>query len=701
MRSFSEFRQKWRVRMKQAFRKLLYYLLITCYVVGNCVILPSSVSATSCQSVQFIFARGSGEDLDGPSYSAWRDSIDQKMHGALVSYGFYELGSAQYDGHQYPAVSVSDGFSGVTNLIGAAISGGELFNFGKSVDEGTAELKAYISNLSQQCPNTKFVLGGYSQGAMVISRTLGELDASRIVYVSTFGDPKLYLPEGKTQLLKKPDACYGRNLSNYRINVADCYAYEGVLGSYQPYQPEKYVDKLGTWCNKADIMCSSKISTKDHTSYVSENLYEEAASVIVSKVFDHFGVRETTSPTSSHDVAFLVDNTHSMDTKHERYGELVEGFAERVVGSGGRVALYEFGDLAQGVKTHEQCNFSCTLDEFKAGYDRIGSSGGDDRPESALSGLMTTMNSLDWTNGATKSVIVLTDAGFHNPDYDGTTLDAVVKRSLEIDPVNVFVIDASIYVGAYHNLIARTNGGFIKAESTVDDLLNQILLRPVAKLKLMEYYAEVGATLEFDASDSYAEDGSKLTFSWDLDGDGAFEENFAKSVISKKYNRPFDGFVQVKITDQQGNAATMSAHVRIDNDKTLEEKATIRNFSTQRTDGRNKISFSTTGSDVLLVTDNTPVGWVEVTSGAGEVVVDDLEESTKFALVPYSQSGVRGERYNFELYSEADSGNSPADPGENNGSVGSRPSNTNLDKKQAKLTDLPKVPNAGIYINDR
>ena len=34
-------------------------------------------------------------------------------------------------------------------MTGAAISGGELFDFGKSVDEGEAELKAYISSTAQ------------------------------------------------------------------------------------------------------------------------------------------------------------------------------------------------------------------------------------------------------------------------------------------------------------------------------------------------------------------------------------------------------------------------------------------------------------------------------------------------------------------------------------------------------------------------
>ena len=85
---------------------------------------------------------------------------------------------------------------------------------------------------SASCPGTKYVVGGYSQGAMVVSKALGSLNADRIIYAATFGDPKIYLPEGKGIL---PAACRGENLSDYRMYVPDCQAYKGLLGAYVPY----------------------------------------------------------------------------------------------------------------------------------------------------------------------------------------------------------------------------------------------------------------------------------------------------------------------------------------------------------------------------------------------------------------------------------------------------------------------------------
>lgn len=671
-------------------RKSCYYLLAISCIVNGEIVAMYPVSASGCSDVQFIFARGSGEDIGGPSYTAWHNEIDKQMQESTMSYSFYELGSATQNGHKYPAVAVSGGSSGLTNMIGAAISGGELFNFGKSVDEGVAELKSYLASTSQSCPKTKFVLGGYSQGAMLLSRTLGELDSTKIIYVSTFGDPKIYLPEGKMRFLKKPDACYGRNLSSYRINVSDCYAHEGVLGSYQPYQPEDYVGKIGTWCNKSDIMCSSRMSISDHTSYISDNLYAEAATTVVAKVFKFFNIHTAATLSPLHEVAFLVDNTASMKSRQQKYQDTIGNFAERIVKGGGRIALYEFGDLAQNVKTLERCGFGCKIEDFRQSYKNIGATGGGDDPESALSGLMTTMNSLQWTNGATKSIVLLTDNGYHNPDFDGVTLDDVVKRSLEIDPVNVYVINTGFGVEeAYGDLVVRTNGGFIKPDSNANDLSEQLLTRPVAKLKLTEYSAEPGDTLEFDASDSFAENGDKLRFDWDLDGDDIFEKQNADATITQTYPHSQDDFIQVKVTDTNQHSATMSARVKITKAEQVEESAKINEFSLRKGGDSNLANFTTTGTDVLLVANDTPLGWVEVSSGAGKFTIDDLAEETHFALIPYSAAGVRGERYDFEIGTHTSSTDASLDR--------EKPS---LDQISKNII-LPKVPNAGIYSKDR
>lgn len=67
----------------------------------------------------------------------------------------------------YPAVEVPlDG--GILDWAG----------FIGSVDQGTGALAAQYANFVAQCPGSKVVLAGYSQGAMVVHRNLLALDAS-------------------------------------------------------------------------------------------------------------------------------------------------------------------------------------------------------------------------------------------------------------------------------------------------------------------------------------------------------------------------------------------------------------------------------------------------------------------------------------------------------------------------------------------
>ena len=63
------------------------------------------------------------------------------------SYGIDDL--------DYPAVSVHNPI----NAIGAKISGGKAFAFGKSVSAGVTNLLSYYDAIMMSCPNTFWVLG--------------------------------------------------------------------------------------------------------------------------------------------------------------------------------------------------------------------------------------------------------------------------------------------------------------------------------------------------------------------------------------------------------------------------------------------------------------------------------------------------------------------------------------------------------------
>ena len=289
-----------------------------------CIPLATPVSAMSCDDIKIIFARGSGQTLGDKEYQYLKTELNSALAPRNdISYSFYELGSITQDGHQYPAVGL-DFF----NIISAAVSAGTAASYGDSAKEGSLELTTYISSISTSCPKTKFVLAGYSQGAQVITTSASKIDPSRIIYAATFGDPKLYLPEGEGI---DPPACHGQNLSDYRAYAPNCKTARGSLGAKNPYVESGWSGKLGLYCNDQDLVCGAglNLSAKDvsetsnflenikanamsgHTGYIAEGTIKKAVKTITDKISVTFPPKKVTStPTASINSLILLDYSY-------------------------------------------------------------------------------------------------------------------------------------------------------------------------------------------------------------------------------------------------------------------------------------------------------------------------------------------------------------------------------------------------------
>ena len=90
---------------------------------------------------------------------------------------------------RYRAVSVAN----FQTMFGAYISAGKYYEFGASVSDGVRLLRNYYSDVMAQCPQTKWVLAGYSQGAMVVAEAAKTFVADDVVYIGLFGDPQLFV----------------------------------------------------------------------------------------------------------------------------------------------------------------------------------------------------------------------------------------------------------------------------------------------------------------------------------------------------------------------------------------------------------------------------------------------------------------------------------------------------------------------------
>lgn len=442
-----------RPKIKQSTTKIkIRYLALAIMALTGALAaaMPHQVTrAESCPDLKVIFVRGSGgERYTSGHYLAFKEAMEAKLRTSNLLYEIDDL--------DYPAIGIDN----IGVLVGAYIGGGDSYEFGDSVHQGISNLVAAVNH---GCSTTKYVVAGYSQGALVVSDALAQMDASKVAYAATFGDPKIYLPEGAGPV---PAACAGQNLSEYRAYVPDCRAYRGLMGAKNPYVPQGYAGKVGTWCNKKDIFCSSYLSIRDHTHYVEDGLYEDASRKIFSKIAEQFGFQnEYTSP---HDTAILIDSTGSMSGLIDQYKAEAMNLAEQTLDAGGRVALYDYRDLGDGYSPVERCNFTtCTAESFQAGLNAISTDGGGDTPESLLSASFHVMQALDWNFGSTKSMVILTDAGYHSPDLDGITFYDVKRLSQQIDPVNFYIITTEENINTYQELAAATDGA---VAASVDDL---------------------------------------------------------------------------------------------------------------------------------------------------------------------------------------------------------------------------------------
>ena len=624
-----------------------------------CLPLATSTSAIDCDDVKFIFARGSGQKLEDEDYLVYKAAIKTELlrQKSNLKVGYYELGSSSQNDAKYPAVAL-DFFT----ILGSKISSGQAFSFGESVNEGIAELKNYTETISASCPHTKYVIAGFSQGAMVITNGLKDLNPDKFIYAATFGDPKLYLPEGRGII---PPACLGKNLSPYRIFAPNCRTYAGSLNAKKPYTSDGWEKKVGLWCKDKDLVCGAglKFSTPrnytnileqiiqsalaSHTRYTIDGIYTAAAKTIVEKVrqvYPKAFLTNATITSGNRDTVILIDDTGSMAPYIEKYKTEAKRLAEETLKDGGRIALYAYGDLNDH-KAIRLVDFGSTLNEFNDALETISALDGlgGDIPESFYAAVLDVLNQQEWRAGATKSIIVLTDAPALNPDRNGVTKEEVIARTIEIDPVNVYVVsDDPDAIDSYRDFTLSTSG---KIFDTIDTgSTDYLLIRPSAEFPLAEYVGKPNDEFSFTVKTT----GEIIKYEWDLDFDGVFEAETTIPTATMSYSSNASGFVQVKVTDK--NNLTSSASAKVDISSTEPILPTLQNLKVTQKGTSISISYdlgeNTIGSIISL--DDAMLGF----SDQNNLEITDIIKNTTLTLTPISADGLPGNPITGEIVFE-------------------------------------------------
>ncbi len=196
--------------------------------------LTPTAAAAQCSDVDVVFARGTSEPAGiGRVGQALVDSLQPQLGSRTVS--FY--------GVNYPATY---------DFLAAA--------------DGATDATNHIVSVAAQCPSTKFVLGGYSQGAAVVDMLLGIPPLG-----SKVGDIGSAPPlPGSVANKVAAVAAFGNPATKFGNPVS-------AAGS-------PFAGKGIDLCNDGDPICSPGRNPFAHTDYETTDLVGQAAGFIAGRL---------------------------------------------------------------------------------------------------------------------------------------------------------------------------------------------------------------------------------------------------------------------------------------------------------------------------------------------------------------------------------------------------------------------------------
>jgi len=204
-------------------------------------ILIASVSAAPCPDVEVTFARGTAEPPGvGAVGQAFLDSLRSQVGGQSI--GVYPV--------NYPATE----------------------DWPPSASAGAGDASAHVQSMAATCPNTKLVLGGYSQGAMVI-------DLITIARASVAGFNRAPLPEDVADHVAAV-AVFGNPTASFL----------GPVSAISPWYGAKAIDL----CAPDDPICApggfpsipshDQMFSAAHLSYAQSGMPSQAATFVAGRL---------------------------------------------------------------------------------------------------------------------------------------------------------------------------------------------------------------------------------------------------------------------------------------------------------------------------------------------------------------------------------------------------------------------------------
>lgn len=560
------------------------FLAVALSVLTILIATPQSYATSAAdyrcaEQYEAVFARGSGDSgiirADAPT-NAFKDAFEAQFSDRPEAYNIYNLGTESYNNSLYPHVSIKGLYdSGYINGAGALLSNGEGYEYGKSVDTGVHELTGYLTERMAKCPDKQYILGGFSQGAHVVSETLFALTTNqlnKISYIALFGDPKLYLPEAaqytigekisKERKANDPyyndefgypsDACYGAGLSKWRHTVDNCNTHTGSL--YIPrsdYYPKEVSGKIHTWCFAEDGVCDSNTPVwgGGHSRYAETRGVPTAVAEAVNRdVTYDFSSYDAISDIKGQNIDFVIIPSWpcyvGLDYKYRYLDPLFsiiksEDYISgriRYVGAGN---AYESSDYSyQGVKEALKTLYITYYPASPRRSDAL-----------LVYIIYTDKFCAPWSSLPLHSALPYDTLSLRTSYAANSTDDSGIPYVITLPDDTTTLANNQNAVPFATTSITPLNLSQLVSQATVPTTLS-----------LHNFQATPNEPVRFSLSS--VPSGIK-TISWDFNSDGVFDEVSTASTTTHTYSEPFSGGVTVRTVTTGGRIGQDSAKVTV------------------------------------------------------------------------------------------------------------------------------------------
>jgi cutinase len=209
---------------RRSIARIVGFALVMAWALSTAPVSSRVAFAEPCPDAEVVFARGTGEPVGpGGAGQAFIDSLTAQLPRRSVN--VYPV--------NYPATS----------------------DYVNSARAGAGDADAHVQSTVANCPNTKMVLGGYSQGAGVVDMTSHQLPpqiANHVAAVALFGNPA---------------SAYAKQLSDNQIPA--------INPAYRP----KTIDI----CLPDDMICADGGNMLAHLGYVPDAT-DQAATFVAGRL---------------------------------------------------------------------------------------------------------------------------------------------------------------------------------------------------------------------------------------------------------------------------------------------------------------------------------------------------------------------------------------------------------------------------------